>query len=451
MDFAGGYRGFLAFCRAVEVDLQPHQKRVARAHFGAEREVVAILPRGSIKSTLASLLAVHHVLTVDDPGVYVGASTRDQARIIGAMVRRLVRHPAIRSQLVWRTDAVRWARDPTGPAVLQVVPSDGSAAHGWPRPTFLIADEIWAWSDREPTLLGAMLTSMLKVPTCRFLGISVSAARLDSPLGRLRERAMAAPSVERKGVVTDAGGAGLRWIEWSLSEDEDAEDFDLVAQVNPLRTAAEMREQRERVTEVEWKQFHCCMWGIGEGQWLPPGAWSACADPDLFSEVEPVYLGVDIGGNRSASALIGVTEDLEVAEVFIAQGDAAVLEVAERIREIAAGRPVLEVAFDPMRFMSEALRLEADGLPMVKFDQGDSRMIPASENLHRLITEGKLSHPGDAELDRHIAAAVAKQTRRGWRLDKLTKGAQIDGAVALAMACSRAVAPRSEVKLVGWV
>ena len=41
--------------------------------------------------------------------------------------------------------------------------------------------------------------------------------------------------------------------------------------------------------------------------------------------------------------------------------------------------------------------------------------------------EGKLTHPGDTELDRHVAAAVAKQTPRGWRLDKLTKGAQAKG------------------------
>ena len=31
-------------------------------------------------------------------------------------------------------------------------------------------------------------------------------------------------------------------------------------------------------------------------------------------------------------------------------------------------------------------------------------MIPASENLHRVITEGKLTHPGDPELDKHVAA-----------------------------------------------
>lgn len=450
-NFVAGLRGFYVFCRAVDQPLLEFQKRLARAHFGPEREVVAILPRGSIKSTTAALLAVHHVLTTPDPGVYIGASSREQARVIGAMVRKLVLHPKIAPHLVWRTDAVRWRRDPTGPAVISVVASDGAKAHGWPRPTLMIGDEVWAWSDREPTLLGAMLTAMLKVPTARFLGISVSAAALDSPLGRLRERAMAAPHVERVGVVTEAGGAGLRWLEWSLSEDEDPEDFRLVAKVNPLRSVAELREQRARVTEVEWLQFHCCRWGVGEGQWLPPGAWSACAAKNLETGDEPVYLGVDIGGNRSASALIGVTADLKVAEVHIFQGEGAVLELAARVVEVGERRPVVEVAFDPMRFVGEALRLERDhGLVCVEFDQG-WRMIPASEGLHRVIVERKLTHPGDPELDRHVAAAVAKQTPRGWRLDKLTKAAQIDGAVALAMAVARASVERpAPVRVLGW-
>jgi hypothetical protein len=57
------------------------------------------------------------------------------------------------------------------------------------------------------------------------------------------------------------------------------------------------------------------------------------------------------------------------------------------------------------------------------------------ENLHRMIVEGLLPHPGDPDLDRHVAAAEA--TDRGWRPDKMNDAAQIDAVVALAMACMR--------------
>lgn len=453
MNFARGLRGFYAFAKVVGAELQPFQRKIARAHFGPERECVCVLPRGSIKSTTASLIAVHHVLTTPDPGVYIGAASREQARVIGNMIRQLVRHPAISPHLVWRTDAVRWAQDPKGPAVLQVVASDGEKAHGWPRPTLIVGDEIWCWSDREPTLLGAMLTSLLKVPTCKFLGLSVSASRLDSPLGRMRTRAMASPSIKRTGrggVEIEAKGDGLHWLEWSLPDDADAEDLQLVAAVNPLRTVAELAEQRKRVTEVEWLQFHCCRWGVLSARWLPAGAWAARRGV-VADTGQPVTVGVDIGGARSASAAVAVDDDFNVVEVHVFQGRGAVLDVAACIVAMAGRRKIQEVVFDPMRFESEAFRLESEhGLLTVEFPQHDSRMIPASEHLHRVIVEGRLTHGGDPELDRHINNAVAKPKPRGWRLDKSAENAQIDAAVALSMACLRIEQRPAPVRFHGW-
>ncbi len=79
-------------------------------------------------------------------------------------------------------------------------------------------------------------------------------------------------------------------------------------------------------------------------------------------------------------------------------------------------------------------------------------MTAASERLHAAIVEKRLRHPGDRDLDRHVAGAVAKQTGRGWRLDKSERSAQIDAVVALAMAVERAQAPKPEPpRLLGWL
>lgn len=457
MDFKPGYRGFLAFCRAVGYDeLAAFQRRIARAHFGGERETVAILPRGSAKSTLAAHLAVHHVLSVEDPGVYIGAASREQARVIGGMVRALSRHPAIRDRVIWRTDALRWADDPKGPAVLSVVAASGDKAHGWPHPTLIIGDEIWAWGDREPTLLGAMMTAMLKNPECRFFGISTAAAMLDSPLGRLRTRAMAAPNVERKGAVLEARGDGLRWLEWSVSENGNPENLSAVTAANPLRTTDELREQRKRVSEIEWLQFHAGVWAVGAARWLPPGAWQACrANYDIGPD-EPLVLGVDVGGSRSATAVVGCVADddgVRVALVEVWQGRSAVLEATRYIEQLVeAGRPIREIVFDPMRFDSEAQRLERDHrIEIVEWPQSEARMTRCSENLHRVVIEQRLRHPGVAELDRHVAAAVAKPTPRGWRLVKSSENVQIDALIALAMSAERAEQPAEAVRFHGWL
>ncbi len=116
----------------------------------------------------------------------------------------------------------------------------------------------------------------------------------------------------------------------------------------------------------------------------------------------------------------------------------AVLAVEERVRRLAGEQDVRASAYDPWRFQQAALELEQERLTMVEFPQSHARMVPASERLYAAIVERRLRHPNDPELNRHVAAAVAKQTPRGWRLDKSNRSAQIDGVVALAMALEAA-------------
>lgn len=86
---------------------------------------------------------------------------------------------------------------------------------------------------------------------------------------------------------------------------------------------------------------------------------------------------------------------------------------------VNSGRAIREIVFDPMRFASEALRLEAaHGIPLVEWPQSETRMTICSERLHGLVVEQRLRHPGVAELDRHVTNALAKPTPRGWRLVK---------------------------------
>jgi phage terminase large subunit-like protein len=136
---------------------------------------------------------------------------------------------------------------------------------------------------------------------------------------------------------------------------------------------------------------------------------------------------------------------------FIYTGDAAVLDCAEKVRELAGDFEVREIAHDPWRFRQSALELEREGLTVVSIPQSASRMIPASERLHRAVIEGRITHPNDPKLNAHVANAIAKDTPRGWRLDKVHRRAQIDGTVAMAMAVERAEHRPAPVQLLGWL
>jgi hypothetical protein len=49
--------------------------------FSGRREVLILFPRGNGKTCLQALVALHHLLTVEDAEIFCCASSRDQARI----------------------------------------------------------------------------------------------------------------------------------------------------------------------------------------------------------------------------------------------------------------------------------------------------------------------------------------------------------------------------------
>jgi phage terminase large subunit-like protein len=78
-------------------------------------------------------------------------------------------------------------------------------------------------------------------------------------------------------------------------------------------------------------------------------------------------------------------------------------------------------------------------------------MGPASERLHAAIVEGRLQHPDNPDLNAHVRAAIARDTPRGWRIDKLKSRDNIDACVALAMAVEAAEQRTPAVELLGWL
>ncbi len=66
-------------------------------------------------------------------------------------------------------------------------------------------------------------------------------------------------------------------------------------------------------------------------------------------------------------------------------------------------------------------------------------------------SNARLTLPDDQELARHAAHAVARHSRRGWRLDKAGRTDSIDALIALSMALERAEHQPEPVELLGWL
>jgi hypothetical protein len=196
------------------------------------------------------------------------------------------------------------------------------------------------------------------------------------------------------------------------------------------------------VHPLEFARFHANVWTTAEAAWLPQGAWQALYGPSDLEDGETLWCGVDIGGERSGTAVATVTDDGRVhADVW--QGDDAVMRAAAHLRELHCRYRLAGVAFDPWRFQTEAQRLRTEGVPMVKVPQSAEGMTLASERLYASIMHAELRHDGDPVLAHHVAGATAKSTPRGWRLVRAERSKQIDAVIALAMANSLRVAPRA--------
>jgi phage terminase large subunit-like protein len=443
---------FADFCAQIGLDLEPFQNLIAEAAAGPEREFVALLPRGNGKSTLLAAIAVHHLLSVEKAAVYVAASSREQARIIfeiaGGFVRTLD-HP----NLVVRHHELRYCENPELPKVfsrhMRVLAADAPRLHGL-TPSLCLVDELHAHASDEVYI--ALSTAAIKRPGSKLLIISTAGSGPDTPLGRLRARALSAPVVRRTGARTDARGPDIRMLEWAVPEDASLDDMKAVKQANPASwlTVEALRQQAASLPPLAFARYHANQWVGPEGAWLPPGAWNDCVGEPELTSGEDIWIGVDVGGERSASAVIWINAKLHVG-CSIYHGDQGVLDCVDKVREIASEFNVREILFDPWRFGQAAQELEREGITVTQFPQTDARMIPASDRLYRAILEKRLVLPDNDELRAHAHAAIAKHTRRGWRIDKTQRADNIDAIIALAMALEGAEVKPEPVELLGWV
>jgi phage terminase large subunit-like protein len=339
---------FESFAATCGLGIEPFQRRIARAIAGPEREVVISTPRGAGKTTIAALHALQHLVETEGAAVYCVAASVPQARILyeqAASFARKLDHPHI----VYRHHELRWCPDPEEPTRftrhLRVLGADAPRLHGL-SPTLMLLDELQAITHDDIYL--ALATALHKHPRSKLVITSTAASGADTPLGRLRARALAG-EVRCRGPVLDARTDTLRRLSWQVPEDAEL-SVRRVKQANPASwiTTEQLREQRQRLPEIAFRRFVCNQWTEAESFWLPAGAWQACAGEPDFTDGERIVIGIDIGGERADSAGVWLNEHLHVG-VKVLSGDRAVLEIAEVVRELAARFRIVECSFDPWR------------------------------------------------------------------------------------------------------
>jgi phage terminase large subunit-like protein len=445
----GRLRDFVDLCHRVGFRLEPFQVKIAGCLLGGEREKLITLPRKNGKSRVIGSFAAWHLLRTPQAQVVVVANSKEQAEIIDRYARQVAMHPAVEQQFEPR---FRELRGPDG-STLQVKSADAGRLLGL-TPTLAIYDEFCVAKDAG--IYTALRSALL--PGATMFTVTTAGWGAESPLGRLRARALAQPDVRVKGCLTDARGPDIRMLEWMVPEDVDLDDFKRAKQANPLSliTPGWLREQRGALHEIDYQRFHLNRWVGRIGSWLPAGAWAACANGRRPEPGSPIWAAVDLGGSRADSACTWISrlgDDHFAIDAAIFSGEDGVVGVHDTLVELAERFQLREVSFDPWRAQVLVRGLEERGIKTTAFAQSDSRMLPASAALHRAVVEGRIHHPDDPKLNEHVAAAVARHGRRGWRIDQAERGTPVDGLIALVMAHEAATAPPEPEPrgVLGWL
>lgn len=251
-----GLRGFLDLCRRVGFEPEAFQRKIAKAALDPVRELVVLLPRGNGKTSLQALVALHHLLTVEDAEIFCCASSRDQARILFQYAQRYAReldHPSI----VHRHLELRYCPDPSEPKVftrfLRVLPAEAPRLYGL-TPSLMLLDELQALATDDVYV--ALSSALHKRPDSKLIVVSTAGQGAESPLGRLRRRALGLPSVKQRGSLTEANGADLELLEWA-TPDEGSITPAAVKKANPASwiTTDQIRAAKRALPELAYRRF----------------------------------------------------------------------------------------------------------------------------------------------------------------------------------------------------
>lgn len=420
--------------------LKDWQRRILKELFREKRgrrvydQGLIGMARKNGKSELGGLIGLNLAFAdgVYGAEVYAVAGDKDQARRVFNVAKKMVEwSPVLSRQLKPYRDSIY---DPSTESIYRVVAADAPLRHGL-NPSGVVFDELWNQPDEE--LWEAMTTGSGVRGEPLIVGLTTAGYDKSSLCYQLYERGR-------------AGTDPNFYFFWAgLSETDDWRNSKTWKKANPalgdfLRMDYLERE-RTRLPEASFRRWHLNEWTSSVSRWISMDRWDACKgdDSEAFVDGAEVWVGIDGGAKRDTTAVVLVApgEDGKLhvrARVFEPPAEEGrsidPAQVEEFIREVCQSYEVQACLYDPAMFWRSAQMLMEEGYPMIEYPQTHARMCPASQALFDAVQESRLVHNGDRTLRAHADAAVARETGRGWRLDKDKATEHIDAMVALAMA-----------------
>jgi phage terminase large subunit-like protein len=445
---------FREFCKqALTVNeggpllVEPFQETMLSDYFGGTRSTVILISKKNGKTSLLGALALFHLLTVEDAECVIAAASRDQAAIMLRQIRGFIRRNRELAEILEVTQRVISCEETGGQ--IRILASDVDTVDG-AIPTLVLIDELHR--HKNPDVYG-VLRDGLGPRDGRMVTISTAGDDENSPLGVLRQKAYQASGMKRDGAYRYVRTRDFCLHEWALDPEDNRDDLEVVKTANPAswQTIEELRRRKEDPSMMawQWARFACGVWMAGEESAISEKEWRACAGAE---EIPPgtvgVLVGVDLAQKWDTTAFVPVAklEDKAVVgkpSILTPPQDGTSLpyeEVWAVAQQMADKYPGCRFVFDPTRGgeqLFQQIEGEIEGVEAIVHSQDPRPMALAAERLVGAISERKIAHPDDPELNAHVLSAAAYFVGDRWKFVKQKrKKMPIDGVIALAMAHS---------------
>lgn len=294
----------------VPWELEEFQVEILSEVFAGYREVVALLPTGSYKTTTFGGLGVYHMQFTPGAKVPLGAAAKPQAAILYEQAAGFV----TRSKFLQLRFSVR-------DGTKSVIGKRGTPLYGrWMRvfsasddtgdgiiPTLALIDELHRHKGHD--LYGTWREKLTKTDGT-LVALSTAGDSEDNPLEQLRDAAMKLPDIVTTGRHTVARSKGREFCMhgWWLRPEDDVHDLKIVKLANPASqvTLEELRMRRDSPSTkpYQWKRFTCNLRAKGEDSAITPEDFDDRRFDDLvIPQTAPVLVGLDIAWKIDHTAI----------------------------------------------------------------------------------------------------------------------------------------------------
>jgi len=412
--------------------LEPFQELFAEDLFSGIPEIWLLVPEGNGKTTLFAGIGLYHCEFRPSANVLVGASSREQAQILFAQADGLVRRSGLEGKFRLQEGTRRIRCDRMGSRI-QILASDDRTGDGV-IPTLCLVDEL----HRHRTLrlyrtwVGKLLKRMGQMAVISTAG--EPGAEFEETRERIRQTAT---SVERVGSFLRAVSDRLIMHEYSVPEDGDVDDMEVVKGANPLSSITleqlQLKHDSPTMTPAHWRRFVCNLPTRSGMAAIQEAEWFAASSEEEIPLGVPVSVGIDVAFKWDTTAIVPlwVKEPefrlLGPATILTPPRDGTALDPAEieqALRELHARNPIDMVVMDTNKAEQLAAWISDEfNTTVIDRPQSNSEACQDFERFMEALREGWLYHSGDAGLTRHALNAVEYMMPGGKsRFDRPSQG-----------------------------